>query len=144
MNNTVKIKCNVGTTNMAAGLAMQVWIDSEKIFDQTVVEPTPVEFDLVEDEAEHSLRFVMSNKMPDHTQIDNDGNITADSRLIVSDVGFDEISLGQLFFSMATYTHNSNGSGPEVLDKFHGEMGCNGTVELKFTTPAYLWLLEHI
>jgi hypothetical protein len=144
MTNTVKIKCSVGTTNMAAGLAMQVWIDSEKIFDQTVVEPTPVEFDLVEDEAEHSLRFVMSNKMPDHTQIDNNGNITADSRLIVSDVEFDEISLGQLFFSMATYTHNSNGSGPEVLDKFYGEIGCNGTVELKFTTPVYLWLLEHI
>jgi hypothetical protein len=144
MHNTVKIKCNVGTTNMAAGLAMQIWIDSEKIFDQTVVEPTPVEFDLVDDEAEHSLRFVMSNKMPDHTQIDNDGNITADSRLIVSDVEFNEISLGHLFFSMATYTHNFNGVGSEVQHKFYGEIGCNGTVELKFTTPVYLWLLEHM
>jgi hypothetical protein len=144
MNNTVKIKCNVGTTNMAAGLAMQVWIDSEKIFDQTVVESTPVEFDLLEDEAEHSLRFVMNNKMPDHTQIDDNGNITADSRLIVSDVEFDEISLDQLFFSLATYTHNSNGSGSEVQDKFYGEIGCNGTVELKFATPVYLWLLENM
>ena len=144
MNNTVKIKCNVGTTNMAAGLVMQVWIDSEKIFDQTVVEPTPVEFDLVEDEAEHSLRFVMSNKMPDHTQIDDNGNIIADSRLIVSDIEFDEISLGHLFFNLATYTHNSNGVGSQVQDKFYGEIGCNGTVELKFTTPVYLWLLENM
>jgi hypothetical protein len=144
MNNTVKIKCNVGTTNMAAGLGMQVWVDAEKIFDQLVVETTPVEFDILEDETEHSIRFVMSNKMPNHTRIDNDGNITADSRLTVSDLEFDEIPLNQIFFNLATYTHNSNGSGPEIQNKFYGEMGCNGTVELKFTTPVYLWLLENM
>jgi hypothetical protein len=143
MNNTVKIKCNIGTTNMAAGLAMQIWIDSEKIFDQPIVETTPVEFDLSEDEAEHSIRFVMSNKMPDHTQIDCDGNIVADSRLTVSDLEFDEILLGQIVTDKAVYTHNFNGTAEETQHVFYGEMGCNGTVELKFATPVYLWLLEN-
>jgi hypothetical protein len=129
---------------MAAGLAMQIWIDSTRIFDQTLVETTPIEFDLPEDEAEHSLRFVMDNKMPDHTQIDSNGNIVADSKLTVTDLAIDEILLDQLLFNLATYTHNSNGSGPEVQDKFYGEIGCNGTVELKFTTPVYLWLLENM
>lgn len=144
MNNTVKIKCNVGTTNMAAGLAMQVWVDSEKIFDQTVVEPTPVEFDLVDDEGEHSIRFVMSNKMPGHTQVDGDGNILADARLTVSDLEFDEILLNQIVNDTAVYTHTFNGTAEETQDKFYGELGCNGTVELKFTTPIYLWLLENM
>jgi hypothetical protein len=143
MNNTVKIKCNVGTTNMAAGLSMQIWIDSEKIFDQIIIDSTPVEFDLLEDEAEHSLRFVMSNKMSDHTQIDSNGNIIADSMLTVTDLEFDEILLGQIFINNAVYTHNCNGTAPETQDTFYGEMGCNGTVELKFTTPVYLWMLEN-
>jgi len=143
MNNTVKIKCNIGTNHMSAGLAMQIWIDSDKIFDQTIVETTPVEFDLIEDEAEHSLRFVMANKMPDHTQIDSDGNIIADSRLTVSDIEFDEIPLGQIIINKAVYTHDFNGTAAETQDTFYGEMGCNGTVELKFNTPVYLWLLEN-
>jgi hypothetical protein len=143
MNNTIKIKCNLGTTNPAAGLAMQVWIDSEKIFDQPVVETTPIEFDLTEDEANHSLRFVMSNKMSGHTQIDSNGNIVADSRLTVSDLEFDEIPLGQIVIDKAVYTHNFNGTAEETQSTFYGEIGCNGTVELKFTTPVYLWLLEN-
>lgn len=143
MNNTIKIKCNLGTTNPAAGLAMQVWIDSEKIFDQPVAETTPIEFDLLEDEAEHSLRFVMSNKMADHTRIDDAGNIIADSRLTVSDLEFDEITLGQIVIDQAVYTHNFNGTAVETQEKFYGELGCNGTVELKFTTPVYIWLLEN-
>jgi hypothetical protein len=144
MENTVKIKCNVGATNMAAGLAMQVWVDAEKIFDQTVVETTPVEFDISEDETEHSIRFVMANKMPDHTQVDSNGNIVADSRLTVSDLEFDKIPLGKIVSDTAVYTHTSNGTAAEIQDKFFGEMGCNGTVELKFTTPVYLWLLENM
>jgi len=143
MNNTVKIKCNIGTNHMSAGLAMQIWIDSDKIFDQTIVETTPVEFDVIEDEAEHSLRFVMANKMLDHTQIDSDGNIIADSRLTVSDIEFDEIPLGQIIINKAVYTHDFNGTAAETQDTFYGEMGCNGTVELKFNTPVYLWLLEN-
>jgi hypothetical protein len=85
----------------------------------------------------------MANKMLDHTRVDSDGNIVADSRLTVSDLEFDEILLDQLFFDLATYTHSTNGLGPETQNKFYGEMGCNGTVELKFTTPVYLWLLEN-
>jgi hypothetical protein len=144
MENTVKIKCNVGTTNTAAGLAMQVWVDAEKIFDQTVVETTPVEFDILEDETEHSIRFVMSNKMSDHTRIDENGNIIADSRLTVSDLEFDTILLGQIVNDNAVYTHTFNGTATETQEKFYGEMGCNGTVELKFTTPVYIWLLENM
>jgi len=47
-----------------------------------------------------------------------------------------------VFIDHATYTHNFNGTQAETTDKFYGEMGCNGTVSLRFTTPIYLWLLE--
>mgnify|MGYP003352455181 CR=1 FL=1 len=42
------------------------------------------------------------------------------------------------------YRHDYNGTGQPTEDNFFGVLGCNGTVELRFTTPIYLWLLEHM
>ena len=42
------------------------------------------------------------------------------------------------------YRHDYNGTTDPFDDEFYGEMGCNGTVSLKFTTPIYLWLLENL
>jgi hypothetical protein len=50
-----------------------------------------------------------------------------------------------MFSEQAEYHHDCNGTAQQViLDKFYREMGCNGTVSLKFTTPVYLWLLENM
>jgi hypothetical protein len=98
---------------------------------------------LTEDDAEHELRIVMKHKTPDHTELDDAENIIRDAMLTVSDLKFDEIALGKVFLDKSVYTHDFNGSGESVQDQFFGDMGCNGTVSLKFSTPAYLWLLEH-
>jgi hypothetical protein len=87
----------------------------------------------------------MKDKISDHTQIDLDGNIISDTRLVITNLAFDDINLGQLITEHAVYTHDQNAQLPTpVQDKFYSEMGCNGTVSLKFTTPVYLWLLEHM
>jgi len=62
----------------------------------------------------------------------------------VTEITFDEIDCTQIVHDHAVYRHNLNGTGPEIDDQFFGDMGCNGTVELKFTTPVYLWLLENM
>jgi len=97
-----------------------------------------------DDEAEHDLRFVLKNKTAEHTQIDEAGNIVNDARLKITDMAFDEIQLGHMITEQAVYDHDFNGTGVMSQHKFYGEMGCNGTVSLKFTTPVYLWLLEHM
>ena len=97
---------------------------------------------LDEDEVDHELRFVMKNKTQEHTTVDEQGSIVKDARLTISNVTFDEILLEQIFFEQAVYTHDFNGTQAEITDKFYGEMGCNGTVSLKFFSPVYLWLLE--
>jgi hypothetical protein len=86
----------------------------------------------------------MKHKTSDHTELDDAGNIIRDAMLSISDIKFDEIALGQVLLNKAVYTHDFNGSQPPVDDKFFGDLGCNGTVSLKFTTPAYLWLLENM
>jgi hypothetical protein len=62
----------------------------------------------------------------------------------VSDIRFDGIDCQYLTTNLAEYQHDFNGTGDPTIDKFYGEMGCNGTVSLKFTTPIYLWLLENL
>jgi hypothetical protein len=124
---------------------MEVWINDTEIFScDHVQQAQTIQFDLSDNDGDHELCFVLKNKTGEHTQIDQDGNILKDAVLNVDNLKFDGITLGQLFYDHAVYTHNLNGTAQETLEKFYGSLGCNGTVSLKFSTPMYLWLLENM
>jgi hypothetical protein len=86
----------------------------------------------------------MKNKIQEHTVVDSDGNIISDAMLTIANITFDDIKLGHLFTEQAVYHHDFNGTQDPIKDKFFGDMGCNGYVSLRFTTPIYLWLLENM
>ena len=142
---TALISCSINTTDATAKLGIEVWLDDQQILNQDhVAELIEFKYDLPDDDAEHKLRFVMKNKTAEHTTIDDEGAIIKDACLTVDNLAFDEVELKQIFIDQAVYTHNFNGTKAETQEKFYGEMGCNGTVSLGFTTPIYLWLLEHM
>jgi len=145
MQPVAKLSCCIGTTDASAKLGMEIWLNDHKLFDcDHVTETCQIKHELSDVDGNHELRFVLKNKLPDHTQIDEHGNIVKDARLTVSDLQFEEIELNQVFIDHATYEHNYNNTGPHTAQKFYGEMGCNGIVTLKFSTPIYLWLLENM
>jgi hypothetical protein len=145
MTDTVKISCILDTTDPVAALGFEVWIDDQQQVDiDHVTAQQQINLEINDQDADHVLRFVLKNKTTDHTRVDEHGNIVSDARLLVQGLAFDGIPLGQVFVDHAVYTHNYNGTGADVQTKFYGEMGCNGHVELKFSTPIYLWLLEHM
>lgn len=145
MSNTTTISCTLDTTNPDASLGFEAWVDDQKFFDSNHVQAQqPIVIEITDNDGEHELRFVLKNKISDHTQVDAAGNIVADAMLIVTDLAFDEIQLGHMVTEQAVYTHDFNGTQQEIQDEFYSEMGCNGTVSLKFSTPIYLWLLEHM
>jgi hypothetical protein len=145
MTNTIAISCTVDTTNPMATLGFELWVDKKMVFDTDHVKnKQQVLVEISDDEGEHELRFVMKNKTPNHTQIDEAGGIVSDARLIVTELAFDQIQLGYMVAEQAIYTHDFNGTEPMTQTKFYSEMGCNGTVSLKFATPIYIWLLEHM
>ncbi len=145
MTNTTTITGFIDSSDKKITIGTEVWIDDICVVNVEHVDRI-VHFShvLEEDNAEHELRIVMKHKTPDHTELDNAGNIIRDAMLSISDIKFDEIALGQVFLNKAVYTHDFNGSQPPVDDKFFGDLGCNGTVSLKFTAPTYLWLLENM
>jgi hypothetical protein len=144
MTNTTTISGFIDSSDKKIPLGTEVWVDNVCVINVEHVDRI-VRFShvLSDDDAEHELRIVMKHKIADYTEIDDAGNIVRDAMLMISDVKFDEIALGNTFLEKTVYTHDFNGSQSLVEDQFFGSMGCNGTVSLKFTAPAYLWLLEN-
>jgi hypothetical protein len=126
-------------------LAFEVLLNNTVVFATAhVAQPTTVEFAIADDEGEHELKFVLKNKTQDHTAIDEQGNITSDAVLSITNVSIDGIKLGHMFSEQTCYYHDTNGTESLAEHKFFGAMGCNGHVSLKFSTPIYLWLLENM
>ena len=128
------------------GLRLIVGLDDVIVYDG-YPDAAPIavahKFDDLE-EQEHHLVFKMQGKLPEHTQISDTGEILQDRLITISDFAFDDIPLGHMFTEVSRYHHDTNGTTEAVSEPFYGVMGCNGRVEMRFTTPIYLWLLENM
>jgi hypothetical protein len=98
----------------------------------------------VVDEEKYTVEIEMSGKLPEHTVIDDQGNIVKDRMIEISEFSLDEIALVHLFTDNCKYAHDFNGSQAAVVDKFFGNMGCNGIVKFEFSAPLYIWMLENM
>ena len=142
---TVKFNCVISNTDPDIPLGMEIWLDQHRFFNQDHIDRDyKIEHDIADDDGDHELRFVLKNKKPTHTTVDANGSIVSDARLTVGDIRFDDIDCQYLTTKLAQYQHDFNGTGNPISDSFYGELGCNGTVTLKFSTPIYIWLLENM
>jgi hypothetical protein len=143
--NTIDFRCVISSTNPQIPLGMEIWLDDHKFFDQDRIDRIfSVAHTMPDDDGEHEIRFVLKNKSPDHTQVDEHGNIVTDTTLCVNNVEFDGIDCQYLMTKLAQYQHDFNGTGEPTQDRFYGKLGCNGTVSMRFSTPIYIWLLENM
>jgi len=142
---TAEICFAISPSDPACPLGVEVWIDQDQIFNtEHLANTVRISHAVSEDDAEHELRVVLKHKKSEHTTIDADGSITQDAVITVDQFEFENIDVNQVVQEQAVYHHNFNGSAADVQDKFFGNMGCNGTLSLKFSTPIYIWLLEHM
>lgn len=145
MPNTAIISCDISTTDSEACLGLEIWLNDQVVRDiDHVRQAEKFSYEISDADHEHALKFVLKNKTSQHTQIDEQNRIVKDACVTVKNLEFDGIPLGQVFFDLAQYEHDFNGTGGFTQQKFYGEMGCNGTVTFRFSTPIYMWLLEHM
>lgn len=145
MNNTSTISFDINTSDGAAAIGIAVWMDDACVYQTDhLTEHQHVDCEVADDDGDRELRIVISGKTLDHTRVDKTGNIIKDVVVNISNITIDEIDVGQLFHEKCVYTHDFNGTRPEIQDTFYGAAGCNGTISLKFSTPIYLWLLENM
>jgi hypothetical protein len=138
--------CSLSFTARATGddLHLCAKLNGQVFFDQIVTTDTvDIRHDFFEiDDTAYTLEITMSGKLSEHTVVDQLGVIQQDRMITISSVAIDGIELGQVFVEQAQYHHDFNGTQTATVDKFYGDMGCNGTVKLEFSAPVYRWLLE--
>lgn len=139
-----KIKIALEVQHPGCGLKLSVGIDGQKRWQSTVPYIGAVEIEIDDVESAHYLEITLSGKQPHHTVLDDHGSIVKDQVVLIKNITFDSVPLGHVFTQKSLYKHNRNGTVPEITEQFFGEMGCNGTIRLDFTTPVYLWLLENM
>jgi hypothetical protein len=111
-----------------------------------------VEFDCeVEEEAEHVLRIRLDNKAAEDTVTDNpdlaDCKILKDMLLNLVSIEVDDIELGTIaqMAGVFKFDEPQNYPSPGATEiPLCVNFGFNGTYELQFSSPFYLWLLEKI
>ena len=141
----IKLSLDIVNSSKFHNLGIELWMDREKFFDNLVSPGTHhVIYEFAEDEADHKFKIVLKNKTDDHTIVDDQGNIIQDALIKIDNICLDEIMIDQLIYEKAEYIHDGNGSKTIAIHKFYGNLGCNGHVQLKFSTPVYIWLLENM
>jgi hypothetical protein len=146
MSTTIKMQFDIESTDPTCPLALEVMFNGAiQAQCDHVVETQHVILDIQDTvEADHELTITMSGKRPEHTQLDERGQIVKDALLRVKRVIMDDMDITQLLQQFSTYTHDHNGHSGPTQQPFYGDMGCNGQVVFRFSTPYYLWLLEHM
>ena len=145
MNNSF-LAFDIIPSNIEKPIGVEVWFNDHMVVDYTQVVETKHVSCNFDDDAEqlHCVKIIVKNKTAEHTVIDTAGKILQDSLLEIKNFNLEEIDIDKIVREKAVYTHDFNSSGNQVSESFYGIAGCNGSIELKFTTPAYLWLLENM
>jgi len=155
--NPIKLEFDIGTTDAECELGVKITLDGLVIHNNPhLTETYHVSHDISDEDGEHELAIELYGKLPQHTKIDDQGNIVKDAVITVENFNIDDIDISSILTCypnqqypdvpahVIQYAHDFNGTQPALIDHFHGSMGCNGTVTLKFTSPVYLWLLENM
>lgn len=142
---TVKISFDVSPSDSDCPFILEIWLDDVCLFEPNrVSELCKITHEFEDNEKEHELRIVINGKTTEHTKVDAQGNIIKDATLTISNVVIEDLDVNQLFLDRCVYTHDFNGTQPQIQDTFYGIAGCNGTISFGFATPIYLWLLENM
>jgi len=140
----IQLSFDVVNTSESHNIGIEVSLDKKKFFDQLIPPGTHhVVHEFNDDDSEHYLYIIMKGKTYQDTFVDEEGNIVKDAIIDIKNLRIDDIDIDQLLCEQGLYIHDGNGTdAAPSIHKFYGHMGCNGRVQLKFSCPIYIWLLE--
>ena len=140
---TITIQFDLTANDVHSGLCLLISFNNQllqKIAANKTTQKIQLSIDC--DPGDQLLGFTLKNKTPQHTILNDQGEIVKDSSIGIENVVIDYVALGHTFFEQCRYHHDFNGSQEPIDDDFFGTIGCNGTVSLKFTSPVYRWLVD--
>ena len=142
----MKIEIDLRATQICPDIHLEIRFDDQCVANLTAIDTIQtVTLSLSDSAQEHVLQLVMQGKNKTHTRLDDQGQILDDVAFLIERLEFEDLDMRPIFCQgLCCYTHNGNGTLQEFLDEFYGYMGCNGRVEMRFTTPIFLWLADQV
>ena len=140
---TIDIQFDFTTNDVHSGLSLEISFNNKLLQTIDATELTQkIQLSIECDTGDQLLDFTLKNKTPQHTILNDQGEIVKDSSIGIENFVIDYVELEHTFYEQCRYNHDFNGSQKPIDDDFFGTMGCNGTVSLKFTSPVYRWLVD--
>ena len=145
MSRIVTISGTITSTDFSAVVGAEIWIDQTCVLDVEHVDqvytwqyqmPASVE-------GQHRVRYVMKGKNNSHVEMDSSGQIVKEVSLQFTELKFDDLDIQQMSLGSSVYTHDFNGNGLTTTENYGGYAGCNGTIDIYFSLPYYIWYLEN-
>lgn len=94
------------------------------------------------EEQEHCLEIRLENKTAaDTVQNEDKTSIVKDMLLNIDSIEIDEIEIGEIKWNKSEFLPDD--SNRPILKRCVN-LGWNGSYQLKFTSPFYLWMLENM
>ena len=142
----MELKLGLHSNIDCADISLIVTVDGQKIFNSTALQQEQIiHCTLLEYPSTHRVAIELVGKQPQHTIVDDRGNIVSDVYASVSTLEIQGIDVKPIFCAgRCCYFHSyNNPDSPTIVDEFYGDIGCNGTVNIDFFTPIYLWLADY-
>jgi hypothetical protein len=138
----VKFSITLGSDYQTVPPRARVTIADKKIFegpvsaDILIIDPAELDND-----SDFQLRIELIDKIPEHTVLDEQGNIVKDSVLTIKKIIIEDIEIqSNLSLDQEKFYYEHSGGKHQLYDS----LGVNGTAVINFSTPFYIWLLETI
>ena len=132
------------STDYTVPLAFTLYHNEQVVYScKHVLEPIDISVVLNHGDEDQTLIWEMSGKLPEHTQLSDNGIILNDAALITNNFRLDNFELNDKLNKHCIYYHNHNGTTEITSNTYDNYMGCNGSVVFKFSSPAYVWILKN-
>ena len=136
----IKFAITLGSDYQTVAPKARVAINDTVLFENTVESDVLIvktlEFD---NEGSHQLKIDLLDKLPEHTEIDEQGNVVKDSLLKIKKVIIEDIEIqNELSLVSESFYYEHSGEKHTLYDT----LGVNGTAVINFNTPFYMWVLE--
>jgi len=138
----LKFAITLGSDYQTAPPQARVTIADKTVFEGPVSASILIlEHAKLENEGDYQLRIELLNKKPEHTEIDEQGNIVKDSVLKIEKIIIEDIEIqNSLSLDQEKFYYEHSGEQHQL----YNSLGVNGTAVINFSTPFYIWLLETI
>lgn len=148
---TLNFKINLSGTGSPYPCKFRILVNNDIVTeDVTTPQTTLYEFNKEINEGIHYLKIELVNKNNIHIKKDDCGNMIENFLLNIESIEIDDINLDYLIWTNSKYYPNYPDEYIDVEQKKITtiincvNLGWNGTWELEFTSPYYMWLLENI